>query len=340
MNTENLKPNKIIETNLIDLKRDEETGKKILNDFLFQNLLGHGVYSKVKKCTNITTKETFAVKILNKFLLKKKKKSFGKEADGSLLIHYMIEDAENEIQTYKSLPYLHPNILSLFQIINDEEREKTYLIMEYAEKGPLVTVDEDSGIFTLNKFYDNNKVDEKLIKLWIKDIAQGIKFLHENNIIHGDIKPDNIVISADGHCKLGDFGQSLILNKDKAKDLPAKAEGNIFFFPPEFIGEENEEDEGVEGQAKSKSDYKKVDIWTFGVSLYTCIFKRLPFCPESKENVIELFRLINEEKIDWNKNGITISDELRELLSHMLEKDPNKRFSADDILNYPWLNKE
>ena len=143
-------PKKIIETDKVEIKYDEATGKKIVNEFLFQETLGRGYYSKVKKCVNIKTKEEYAVKIINNYLLRKKKKAFDKTNEGSLLIHYMIEDAINEIKTYKVLPKEHPNILSLYQIINDKEKDKTYLIIELAEKGSLVTLDEKTGVFTLN----------------------------------------------------------------------------------------------------------------------------------------------------------------------------------------------
>ena len=144
---------------------------------------------------------------------KKKKKAFDKTNEGSLLIHYMIEDALNEIKTYKAIPKNHPNILSLYQIINDKEKDKTYLIMELAEQGSLVTLDEKIEVFTLNKNYDNSKYDEKLIKSWILDIASSLKFLHDNNIAHCDIKSDNIVLEKDGKCKLADFGNSMRINE-------------------------------------------------------------------------------------------------------------------------------
>ena len=62
------------------------------------------------------------------------------------------------------------------------KKDKTYLIMELASKGPLVTLNEKTGVFTLNQNYNDNIYDEKLIKTWIYDIANGLKFLHENNI--------------------------------------------------------------------------------------------------------------------------------------------------------------
>jgi len=327
---------KIIETDNAEINYDEKTGHKIVNEFLFQETLGRGAYSKVKKCINTETNQEFAVKIINCYLLRKKKKAFDKTTSGSLLIHYKIEDALNEIKTYKALPSDHPNILSLYQIINDKEKDKTYLIMELAEKGSIVSLDEKTGVFTINKSYDNDKYDEKLIKSWILDVAKGLKFLHENNIAHCDIKSDNIVLGKDGHCKLADFGNSLRINdKDKDSENFLRTQGNIYFFPPELV----EEKEKEKDNEKKNIDYKSVDIWTLGVSMYTCIYKCLPFVPENRENIVELFKDISNANIDYNKNGITISENMKTLLQHLLEKDPEKRFTANDIVNYPWLNE-
>ena len=323
---------KIIETDNAEISYDEKTGQKIVNEFLFQETLGRGAYSKVKKCVNTKTNQEFAVKIIHNYLLRKKKKAFDKTNTGSLLIHYMIEDAINEIKTYKALPCEHPNILSLYQIINDKEKDKTYLIMELAEKGSIVTLNEKTGVFTLNKNYDNDKYDEKLIKSWILDIAKGLKFLHENNIAHCDIKSDNIVLGKDGHCKLADFGNSLRINdKDNDSENFLRTQGNIYFFPPELVEEKEKE--------KKNIDYKSVDIWTLGISMYTCIYKCLPFVPDNRENIVELFKAISNANIDYNKNGVTISDDMKTLMQHLLEKDPEKRFTANDIVNYPWLNE-
>jgi [calcium/calmodulin-dependent protein kinase] kinase len=324
-------PKKIIETDNVEIKYDETTGKKIVNEYLFQETLGRGYYSKVKKCINTKTNQEYAVKIINNYLLRKKKKAFDKTNEASLLIHYMIEGALNEIKTYKAFPSEHPNILSLYKILNDKEKDKTYLIMELAEQGSLVTLDEKTGIFTLNKNYDNNKYDEELIKKWILDIALGIKFLHDNNIAHCDIKSDNIVIGKDGKCKLADFGNSLRINEGENDNL-LRTQGNIYFFPPELVDEKEKD--------KKNIDFKPVDIWMFGVSIYTCIYKRLPFVPEVRDNIIELFKDISNAKFDFKKNGVIISDEMQKLLEHLLDKDPEKRFTATDIVNYPWLNEK
>ena len=317
----------IIETDKVTINYDKKTGNKIVNEFYFLDTIGRGAYSKVKKCINLNTREEFAVKILNKRLLRKKKKSYGKTKEGTLKINYMIEDAINEINIYKSFPEGNDNVIRLYQILNDNKKDKTYLIMELAQKGPLVTLNEKTGVFCLNKNYRDDIYDEQLMKKWILDIAKGLKFLHENNVVHRDIKSDNILIDKDGHCKIADFGCSIKL-KNNQPDLFSKTEGNRYFFPPEF----------VDGKSKKQFGYKPVDIWAFGVSMYTCIFKSLPFLPENRENVVELFKEIREAKFDYNKNGIKISKDMEILLGHILDKDPNKRFTAKDIVEYPWLN--
>ena len=325
----NKNKSEIFETDKVTVNYDKKTGNKIVNEFYFLDTIGRGAYSKVKKCINLNTREEFAVKILNKRLLRKKKKSYGKTKEGTLKINYMIDDALNEINIYKTFNEYNNNVIRLYQILNDNKKDKTYLIMELAQKGPLVTLNEKTGIFCINSNYNNNIYDEKLIKKWILDIAKGLKFLHENNVVHRDIKSDNILIDKNGVCKIADFGCSIKL-KPNQPDLFSKTEGNMYFFPPEF----------VDGKSKKQFGYKPVDSWAFGVSIYTCIFKSLPFLPENRENVVELFKEIREAKFDFNKNGIKISKDMEILLGHILDKDPNKRFTAKDIVNYPWLNSD
>ena len=326
-NTNTKNKYEIIETDKVTVNYDKKTGNKIVNEFYFLETIGRGAYSKVKKCINLNTREEFAVKILNKRLLRKKKKSYGKTKEGTLKINYMIEDAINEINIYKSFPEVNDNVIRLYQILNDNKKDKTYLIMELAQKGPLVTLNEKNGVFCINKNYKDDIYDEKLMKKWILDIAKGLKFLHENNVVHRDIKSDNILIDKNGNCKIADFGCSIKLKNNQA-DLFSKTEGNMYFFPPEF----------VDGKSKKQFGYKPVDIWAFGVSMYTCIFKSLPFLPENRENIVELFKEIREAKFDYNKNGVNISKDMETLLGHILDKDPNKRFTAKDIVEYPWLN--
>ena len=113
-------------------------------------------------------------------------------------------------------------------------------------------------------------------------------------------------------------------------DKFSKTEGNLFFYPPEFCS----------GKENKIFSYKPVDVWALGVTIYTVIFKCLPFLPENVNNVIELFRLINEADVDYEKNGVKISKEMKNLLMKIFEKDPDKRYTAKDIVQDKWLNEK
>ena len=167
---------KIYETNIVSISYDEETNNKIVNDFLFIETIGKGAYSKVKRVINLKTKKEYAVKILNKRLLRKKKKSYGKTSEGTLKINYMMDDALNEIEIYKNFPQINDNVLKLYEILNDDENDKTYLIMELADYGAIVSLNEKTGVFSLNSHLDNNKYDESLIKRIILDVSKGLAF--------------------------------------------------------------------------------------------------------------------------------------------------------------------
>lgn len=108
--------------------------------------------------------------------------------------------------------------------------------------------------------------------------------MHSNNIVHRDIKSDNIVLDKDGRCKIADFGMAVKLKSDN--EMFSKTEGNIYFFPPEFC----------DGKENKIFSYKPVDIWAFGVTIYTCIFKKLPFLPKVPNNYIELLKIISEAR--------------------------------------------
>ena len=326
---EEKKEEKIKETTDVKVLRDEKTNNKIVNNYQFQETIGRGIYSKVKRCIDINTNKNYAVKILNNKLLKKKKKSVGTSLNGTIEVHYMIEDALNEIKIYKELPLdENNNILKLYEILIDEENEKTYLIFELAEFGIITSIDENTGIFTLNSHLNNNEYNEKLIKQFILDIAKGIYFLHSNNIVHRDIKSDNIVLFSNYHCKLSDLGLAIKLKDDNEKF--SMTEGNIFFYPPEFIEYEN----------NKLFSYKPVDIWAFGVTIYTIIFKKLPFVPEIVSDIMGLFNLIKQANVNFDVNGIVISDNMRKLLKRFFEKNPEERITAKEIVEDSWLNCE
>ncbi len=91
-----------------------------------------------------------------------------------------MDDALSEIAIMKKLN--HPNIICLYEVINDPEVDKLYLVMELAEKGQLIEWNEDLQIF--EKVNTNVFIDEMFIKKVIRDSLKAINYLHKNGIIH------------------------------------------------------------------------------------------------------------------------------------------------------------
>ena len=131
----------------------------------------------------------------------------------------------------------HKNVVAYINSNNDLVNKKAYLIMEYANGGSL----RDRISFQINKrdyTSSNNPTiqffNENLIWFWLLQIMDGISYIHNKDVIHRDIKPDNIFIDAsNGTCKLGDFGLAKIL-EDKNQDCVSQV-GTPAYMPPEVL---------------------------------------------------------------------------------------------------------
>jgi serine/threonine protein kinase len=171
------------ETSHVNIFYDEETGNKIVNEYLFISTIGKGSYAKVKLCRHLPSEKLYAVKIINKTLLAKKKKEYGRDSEGYMSIKYMLDDALNEIHILKKLHENggHKNIVRLHEIINDEQNRKIYLILEYCSRGSIMDYNERTGVFNINKFYIDEKnsikdYKENVLQKFIKDISEGLDF--------------------------------------------------------------------------------------------------------------------------------------------------------------------
>lgn len=114
----------------------------------------------------------------------------------------LLEDSMREITIMKKLK--HRNCIGLYEIITDSTSEKIYLILELAEKGPIMDYDDDEGVFNVNKKISegNENYSLETIKIISRGIIRGLAYLHANGIIHRDIKPDNVLLSDDGEAKI------------------------------------------------------------------------------------------------------------------------------------------
>ena len=166
----------------------------------------------------------------------------------------------------------------------------------------------------------------------LHQILSAVKFLHSENVIHGDIKPENIMIECYNNCvfsnkkeptakellgfdiKLIDFGTSRMFSKANVFN---NLVGTAYYLAPEVI---------------LGAYHKQVDLWSIGVVFYLMLSGRLPY---NSENDDELFEMIkNNEPNFSHKEFKSISKESMNLLKQLLEKDPIERINAKNALNH------
>jgi serine/threonine protein kinase len=191
------------------LKGDWLKKRYIVNNYILLDTLGTGSYGEVRMCKDRTTDSLYAMKIISKDMLKKKKGGANSET--------YFEDIKREIAIMKKL--LHPNVLRLYEVLDDPKVNKLYLLLEYMKDGDLVNVlkvrEDKSG--TTGAYVTLGDVE-----LWnvFRQVAAGVRYLHFQNVVHGDIKPQNLLVEGQV-VKIADFGISKMLNVSGQKVVDA-----------------------------------------------------------------------------------------------------------------------
>ncbi|KAH0790755.1 CAMK family protein kinase [Histomonas meleagridis] len=204
---------------------------------------------------------------------------------------------EREIRLMRVLN--HPNIVKLHEVLYRSEIETAYLIMDYADCGSLANAIKTGTNFT-----------EAQIFTIAYQIAQGLNYLHSREIVHQDIKPSNVLLFKNGTAKLSDFG---IGHSFQSAEMVF---GTPAYQAPEYFDEESE------------LDPIKEDVWSLGVTLYEMLTHRLPFIGNS---AYEIAFNAREKKLEIPQN---ISQQLKKLVQMMLEIDPSKRCTVDEIIDF------
>ena len=159
------------------------------------------------------------------------------------------------------------------------------------------------------------KISEPTAKIIFKQIIKGLQYIHKKKIVHRDIKLDNVLIDLTNTVKICDFGVSRILQPG---DIMYEHCGTPAYISPEIF-----KDEGYEGFS--------CDIWSAGVTLYYMLAGIQPFKANKIEDLKDIILKGEFEPI------ADVSKEANDLIKGMLELDPNKRISIEDILKHPWL---
>ena len=330
-------------------KNYDNEGNKYYNEYKYIKLLGKGSYSKVKLVMKNDIK--YAMKIIDKKVLKNKK-IFKQDKDGNVIITNLLKDALKEIAILKKLD--HPNIIKLYEILHNYQKQKIYLILEYADYGDIVDYDEENGIFSINKHVEeryshdksgnntnisiNNKkyYKEEDIRDFCKHILLGLDYLHKNGIIHHDIKPNNILLCKKKICKITDFNFSSILDNLNEDNIGSNGDSVDYFRAPETINLNGNSDNNG-GDTNREYQGKPLDIWALGVTLYILTYLKFPF--DTDKGVLELYKIIKEAKVEFPLEP-WYTRKIKFLIKECLEKNPNQRKSADEILKILMIHKK
>ena len=263
----------------IDKNKENQNEKDKINykSFELLELIGGGSFGKVFKVRLKSTNEIFAMKVLNKSYLLKKK-----------LLRYAITEC-NILKESNS-----PFILKLHYAF--QTPDNLYMILDYCSIGDL------SYQIQLNLF------EEDEAKFYIAELILAIEYLHKHDIIYRDLKPENILIDSDGHIKLADFG----LAKENARtDTPNKT----FCGSPQYLSPEMLSKQGTT---------KASDIYGIGAILYELISGNPPFYTQDQNLMLQN---ISENKLEFQE---FFSEEIKDLLKKMLDKDPKKRIGINN----------
>jgi serine/threonine protein kinase len=250
--------------------------------------IGKGAFSNIYKGYDKKNKKMVAIKEICLDTLSKYKDSI-----------------KRETKIMKNLD--HPNIVTLYDTIIDDATDNIYLVLEYFERGDF------------SKFLKKRPLKEKFAKKYLKQLADGLKYLLENKIIHRDLKPQNILVSSLGDIKITDFGFARYFDNDMVIQTIC---GSPMYMAPEIM-------------KKKKYDFKS-DLWSVGVIFYEMLVGRTPF---KAKNIFDLMRQIEKNSIKLPED-IHISVDCKDLLFKLLKKDPEDRITWEEFFNHPWLKSD
>eukprot|EP00996_Jenningsia_fusiforme_P004510 NODE_533_length_2135_cov_24.407478_g491_i0.p1 GENE.NODE_533_length_2135_cov_24.407478_g491_i0~~NODE_533_length_2135_cov_24.407478_g491_i0.p1 ORF type:complete len:710 (+),score=100.01 NODE_533_length_2135_cov_24.407478_g491_i0:120-2132(+) len=219
-----------------------------------------------------------------------------------------LAELQNEIDVMKSLD--HPNIVRYFGSNYSRSESILRIFLEYVPQGSLSHIIKEFG-----------PIEKRTVRTYLVQILEGVAFLHKNNVIHRDLKCDNVLIEKDATAKLGDFGCAkkldALLSMSGAKTLV----GTPYYMAPEVIS--------------SDSYDFKADIWSLGCTVIEMITGTHPW-PEFSTPWAILYHITNAKGPPSGIPG-NLDPSLQSLLDACFHRKAAKRPTALELLQFPFL---
>eukprot|EP00298_Acanthocystis_sp_HF-20_P005417 c15590_g1_i1.p1 GENE.c15590_g1_i1~~c15590_g1_i1.p1 ORF type:complete len:472 (+),score=143.33 c15590_g1_i1:9-1424(+) len=251
--------------------------------------LGIGGFSVVRKGNHKSENRSYALKMIDTEVYEANK-----------------EYIDQESKLLASLN--HPNIVKFKELYRTPVN--FVLVMEYLEGDQLF-----EALLSRSNYLEFDSMEIAAT------ILDAVRYLHANNIVHRDIKPQNMIFDSKGPdaiLKLTDFGLATVFENTRS----VKADcGTTAFMAPEML--------------QHKSYGPAIDMWSCGVVIYTLICGRAPF---EADTVPELIQKICKGKVEFfSPFWDSVTSEAKDLISHLLEVDPEKRYTAQQALEHVWF---
>ncbi|KAI1142893.1 calcium/calmodulin-dependent protein kinase 1 [Hypoxylon sp. FL0543] len=206
----------------------------------------------------------------------------------------------------------HPHIVKFVDWF--ESRDKWYIVTELATGGEL-----------FDRICEQGKFTEKDASQTIKQVLDAVDYLHSRNVVHRDLKPENLLYLSkdpDSDLVLADFGIAKML--DTKDEVLTTMAGSFGYAAPEVM--------------LKKGHGKPVDMWSLGVITYTLLCGYSPFRSENLQDLID--ECSNGKVVFHERYWRDVSNDAKDFIMHLLQPDPDDRWTSQQALKHPWLSGE
>ncbi|KAL0489965.1 3-phosphoinositide dependent protein kinase, partial [Acrasis kona] len=274
----------------------------LTEDVVLGDTIGEGSYSRVLSAHNKSTGEKYAVKVVS-------------------VTH---QETVQEVEILRNIN--HPNIANFIGSYVD--KEELYIILELCQERCMFDYVMEKGPLSLHQ-----------ARFQIAELINALEHVHSKNIVHRDVKPENILLSQNFHLKLGDFGSAKFITANKTillspthlsaiqDDKPKMSfVGTAEYLSPERI---NEEHHMFHDFHRTGSN----DIWAVGCVLYFLLTAKTPFCAPSEYLT---FQKIRNLEYNFDSDNFPIDECARDFVASLLKLDPRHRLGYVDPGDLLW----